>query len=75
MNPVPDPEWLTLAECAAWLRMTPRKLARLSKGPRPLVPGRWFNQRVVRFHKPTVVAQLTDPEQVPGAARGRRVNR
>lgn len=75
MKAVQDPEWLTLAECAAWLRITPRKLSLFSKGLRPVVPGRWFNQRVVRFHKPTVVAHLTDPNRLLAVTRGRQTRR
>ncbi|MCP5525162.1 MAG: hypothetical protein H7A46_26865 [Verrucomicrobiales bacterium] len=56
-------EWLTLEECAAWLRLTPAKVSLLSKGPRPAIPACWINARLVRFHKPTVIAQLTDPER------------
>ncbi|MCP5521286.1 MAG: hypothetical protein H7A46_07030 [Verrucomicrobiales bacterium] len=68
-------EWLTLEECAAWLRLTPDKVSLLSKGPQPVIPGCWINARLVRFHKPTVVAQLTDPERALNALSSRRGRR
>lgn len=65
-------EWLTLQECAAWLRLTPERVSLLSKGPRPMIPACWINQRLVRFHKPTIIAQLTDPERALALFRSPR---
>lgn len=71
------PEWMTLKECAAWLRLPMRKVSRMTKGRRPLLPACWVNQRVVRFHRPTVIAALASTDrfgEAPKTAdrRGRR---
>lgn len=72
-EPYTGPEWMTLAECAAWLRLPARKVSQLSKGARPRVRAFWVNRRVVRFHRPTVIAALTEPERSVGSATtGRR---
>jgi hypothetical protein len=48
---------LTLEECAEWLRMNRRALAKASKGRCAKIPGIWINERVVRFHPRTILAK------------------
>lgn len=65
--------FLTLEECAEWLKMSPVTLAAKSKGADATIPGVWINARVVRFHPRTVLERLASQESTISAGRTRRV--
>lgn len=56
------PEFLTVAEAAALLRVSIKTLRRWTAGGRPTVPCLVITQggrRTLRFHRPTVIAAAT----------------
>ena len=57
-RPLTTDDLMTLRECAAWLRMQPRDLSARSRGRNPRIPCIRINQRVVRFHRGTILAKF-----------------
>lgn len=52
------PEFLTAKQMAELLRISKAALLAKSKGKRARIPAIWLNQRLVRYHLPTVISKM-----------------
>jgi len=57
------------AATAKWLGISERQLMKSCRGRKPRIPAVWITQKIVKFHRPTIIAKFAadagvDPEVI-----------